>query len=94
VLNRRTFLCGLALGTLSAPLAGEAQQTGKVYRIGILSGGSPEKHGPQIETFLKALHGMGWIDGQNIVIEWRSAEGRPDRLVPSPLSWFTSRSMS
>jgi len=36
MMNRRKFLCGLALGTLVAPLAGEAQQAGKVYRIGVL----------------------------------------------------------
>jgi putative tryptophan/tyrosine transport system substrate-binding protein len=70
----------LAVGLVLAPLAAEAQQPGKVYRVGILSGGSPEKNAPQIETFLKALHDMGWIDGQNAIIEWRSAEGRTDRL--------------
>ena len=36
-MNRRTFLCGLALGALSAPLAGEAQQAGKPWRIGLLA---------------------------------------------------------
>jgi hypothetical protein len=34
--NRRTFLCGLTLGALAAPLAAKAQQVGKVYRIGFL----------------------------------------------------------
>jgi hypothetical protein len=53
----------LALSLMLAPHAVGAQQTGKVYRVGILSGGSPEKNAPQIETFLKALHEMGWIDG-------------------------------
>jgi hypothetical protein len=35
-MDRRTFLCGLTLGALSAPPAGEAQQAGKIYRIGVL----------------------------------------------------------
>src|SRR4029434_9487630 len=80
LMDRRGFIGTLAGGILAAPLAAEAQQTGKIYRIGILSGGSPEKHAPQIEIFLKALHDMRWIDGQNVVIEWRSAQGRTDRL--------------
>ena len=79
-MDRRGFITVVGGSILVRSLTAEAQQTGKVYRIGILSGGWPEKHAPQIETFLKALHGMGWIDGQNIVIEWRSAEGRMDRL--------------
>src|SRR5262245_48850139 len=36
---------------------------------------------PQIGAFLKGLHDTGWVDGQNVIIEWRSAEGRTDRLA-------------
>jgi putative ABC transport system substrate-binding protein len=84
----------LALSLMLAPHAVGAQQTGKVYRVGILSGGSPEKNAPQIETFLKALHEMGWIDGQNAIIEWRSAEGRTDQLGALAAELVQSRSMS
>jgi putative tryptophan/tyrosine transport system substrate-binding protein len=80
MMNRRTFLCGLALGTLSATLAVEAQQPGKVYRIGILSGGLPQMNSPQIEAFRRGLRETGWIEGRDVVIEWRSAEGKTDRL--------------
>jgi putative ABC transport system substrate-binding protein len=79
-MDRRAFITVVGGSILVAPLAAEGQQAGNVYRIGILSGGWPEKSAPQIEAFLKSLHDMGWIDGQNLVIEWRSADGRTDRL--------------
>src|SRR2546428_3266866 len=71
----------LALSLALAPLAVEAQQAGKPYRIGILSGGSPDKNSPHIEAFRQGLRDMGWLEGRNVVIEWRSAEGRTDRLT-------------
>src|SRR5262245_47454991 len=79
-MHRRTFLCGLTLGTLSATFAVEAQQPGKVYRIGILSGGLPHMNSPQIEAFRRGLRETGWTEGRDVVIEWRSAEGKTDRL--------------
>jgi len=71
----------LALSLVIAPLAAEAQQVGKPYRIGILSGGSPDKDSPNIEAFRNGLRDMGWVEGRNVVIEWRSAEGRTERLT-------------
>jgi len=71
----------LALSLVIAPLAAEAQQVGKSYRIGILSGGSPDKDSPNIEAFRNGLRDMGWVEGRNVVIEWRSAEGRTERLT-------------
>ena len=78
-MNRRTFLCGLTLGTLALPLAAEAQQTGKVPRIGFLFFGSP---GPsrEVDAFRQGLRGLGYTEGQNIVIEVRFANGRVERL--------------
>lgn len=80
MMDRRAFIAAVGAGFLVAPFAIEGQQPGKIYRIGILSGGSPEKSTPQVQTFLKSLHDMGWIAGQNVVIDWRSAQGRTDRL--------------
>src|SRR5262245_19261977 len=80
MMDRRAFITMVSGGILSEPLGSEAQQ-GRVYRVGILSGGSPEKNTPQIEAFLKRLRDMGWVDGQNVIIEWRSAEGWTDRLA-------------
>jgi putative tryptophan/tyrosine transport system substrate-binding protein len=74
-MNRRTFLCGLTLGTLAAPLAAEAQQAAKVYRIGYLSPGSGIEY--RDEGFRQALGQRGYVEGMNLVIEWRFTKGRP-----------------
>src|SRR5947199_4326052 len=81
-MNRRAFLCGLTLGTLSRSLAAEAQEykAGKVARIGLLSQGSPTSGQHIREAFRQGLREVGYVDGQNIVIEYRSAEGRAERL--------------
>ena len=80
MMNRRTFLWGLALGTLSAPLPAEAQATGKVARIGVLSQGSPTSGEHIREAFRQGLRDLGYVEGQNIVIEYRYAEGKAERL--------------
>ncbi len=79
-MNRRTFLCGLTLGTLALPLAAEAQQAGKVYRIGYLGTSSPSLEPHYVEAFRQKLRDLGYIEGQNSVIEYRWAEGQDDRL--------------
>ena len=78
-MNRRTFLCGLTLGTLTLPLAAEAQQAGKVPRIGFLYYGSPGPS-PELDAFRQGLRELGYIEGQNIAIEYRYASGRVERL--------------
>jgi len=80
MMERRTFLGTLGISVLGAPLAAEAQQTGKVYRIGYLSAGSSTSNPRVLESFRQGLRELGWIEGQNIVIEYRWAEGRFDRL--------------
>jgi ABC-type uncharacterized transport system substrate-binding protein len=77
-MERRTFLGILASGLLVAPLAAEAQPT-KVFRIGILSGGSAEPS-PLLEAFRQGLRDLGYIEGQNLVLEYRFAQAIPDRL--------------
>jgi ABC-type uncharacterized transport system substrate-binding protein len=76
-MNRRTFVAGTGAVLLAAPLAAEAQPAGKVYRIGLLS---PASQGLGIEAFREGLRALGYVEGHNIVIEYRSAEGRFDRL--------------
>ncbi len=78
-MDRRTFLCGLTLGTLSAPFAGEAQQATKVTPIGYLSGPSLSANAARIEAFRQGLRELSYGQGENIVIEWRSADGKVDR---------------
>jgi putative tryptophan/tyrosine transport system substrate-binding protein len=71
---------GLAvvLSLILAPLAGEAQPTPRVPRIGILRPGSPPD--PLVEAFREGLHELGYAEGRNISIEYRWAEGRDERL--------------
>jgi putative ABC transport system substrate-binding protein len=76
--QRRDFLL-TAGALLAAPLAAEAQQAAKVARIGILAGNraaSPHT----LEAFLQGLRDLGYVEGRNVVIEFRDAEGKPERL--------------
>src|SRR4030095_9530632 len=62
-------------------LPAEAQQPGKIPRIGYISGtGSASDPGPYIEALRQGLRDLGHIDGKNIVIEYRGAEGKLDRI--------------
>src|SRR3989442_15747080 len=76
-MTRRTFLCGLTLGTFPAPLAAETQQAGKGPRIGWLSTSAP---GLFDTAFRQGLRELGYVEGQNITIEWRWVRGEFDRL--------------
>jgi putative ABC transport system substrate-binding protein len=78
-MDRRAFLSGAA-ALLAAPLAAEAQQAGKVYRIGFLSGGSAAAAKPVMEQFQQALRELNYVEGRNISIEYRWADGQLDRL--------------
>ncbi len=74
-IQRRQFL--IAAGTLLfAPLAADAQQPQKIRRIGFL--GNTES--PPVEAFRQGLRDLGWVEGRNILIEYRWMRGRPERL--------------
>ena len=77
-----TLVVTFALGLLAEPLPAEAQQAGKVYRIGILRSGSSSSYlyAPQHKILRQGLRELGYVEGKNIIIEWRSAEGKRDRL--------------
>jgi putative ABC transport system substrate-binding protein len=72
------YIVTLTLSMLVAPLATDAQPLGKVFRIGRLTLASPSPDDP--DGFRQGLRELGYIEGQNIVIESRSAEGSIDRL--------------
>jgi putative ABC transport system substrate-binding protein len=78
--DRRRFLGTVAGGLLAAPLAAEAQAPAKVSRIGFLSGQSPTDLARQLEAFRQGLRELGYVEGRNIAIEYRFAEGQPERL--------------
>jgi putative ABC transport system substrate-binding protein len=68
----------LVLAILTTPLAVEPQQAGKVYRLGYLSSNPPETF--RIDVLRQALHDLGWIERRNLLIDYRSADGKLDRL--------------
>ena len=68
----------LALALLAGPLTGHAQQPRKVPRIGFLGGTSGSDH--RVEAFRQGLRDLGYVDGKNLIIEYRWAEGYYDRL--------------
>ena len=74
-MRRREFV--VLLGSASAwPLAARAQRPGKVPRMGFLSAGIP----PADPAFWRAMNDLGYVEGQNILVEYRWAEGKPERL--------------
>ena len=78
---RKKFF-GLALSTMlyALCLPVEAQQAEKVPRIGYLSGSPPSSITARTEAFRQGLRDLGYVEGKNIVIEWRSGEGKRDRF--------------
>jgi putative tryptophan/tyrosine transport system substrate-binding protein len=57
----------------------QAQQAGKIFRIGFLDGGTASGRAGHLKAFLQELSKLGWIEGKNITIEYRFAEGKPER---------------
>jgi len=76
--ERRAFLGAVAGGLLAAPLGAEAQQAGKVYRIGFLRGGPPPES--YLDAFQQGLRERGYVYGQNVVVELRATDGSVDQL--------------
>ena len=80
-MNRRSLvIVTLALAVLAAPLAADAQQQAKVARIGVLGQPTASTYATRIEAFRQGLRELGYVEGQNIAIEYRWAEGRYERL--------------
>jgi putative tryptophan/tyrosine transport system substrate-binding protein len=76
----RAGALALALALFAAPLAAEAQPAVKVYRIGVLANAFDIADGPVFQVFLDGMGKLGYVEEQNMIIEWRSSEGRFDRL--------------
>src|SRR5437899_8517770 len=78
-MERRTVLALVAGNVLAAPLVADAQPAGKVSRIGILSTANLRSVSLWV-AFEQRLRELGYVEGQNIAIEFRNAEGKLDRL--------------
>ena len=74
------FLPLLSLLIWASPQLAEAQQSGKVRRVGFLVASSASFYSSRIEAFRQGLRELGYVEGKNIAIEYRFAEGKEDRL--------------
>ena len=79
-MDRRTFIGTLTGSLLVAQLAAEAQQAGRVWRIGVLIPASADANPQYRDAFVQGLREHGLIDGKNIALEWRFADGKYERL--------------
>ena len=78
--SRIALTVTLGLTLLAAPLAAEAQQAGKVYRVGFLGNSSAALEANLVGPFREGLRELGYVEGRNIVIEYRWAEGKYERF--------------
>ena len=88
-MERRTFLAMVLGSLLAVPLAAAAQQAGKVYRVGLIFPSPPvsEMAGPEplnvaARAFVRGMRALGYVEGGNLILERRSAEGRFERFAP------------
>ena len=79
-------LVTLILSLLAAPLTAEAQQPGQMLRIGFVEPGAAAVNGHFLAAFRQGLRAFGWVEGQNLVIEDRWAEGQLSRMPANALS--------
>jgi putative tryptophan/tyrosine transport system substrate-binding protein len=79
-MRRRDFISLVGAASIAWPLAARAQQTGKLPKLGFLTAGSPGATFA-LPALLAGLRQLGWIEGKTIVIEYRYAENRNDRLA-------------
>src|SRR5678815_4782335 len=78
--NRRRLIILMFASLLGVPLASLGQQPAKVARIGFLEASTPSAIAARVEAFRQGLRDLGYVEGKNVVIEYRYAEGNFDRL--------------
>ena len=78
--NRRNLVIALGAGALAAPFDSYTQQPARVPRVGVLGAGSPYGWVPMVEALRAGLGDLGYVEGQNINIDYRWADGQYDRL--------------
>ena len=80
MMDRRSFVAGVALGLVAAPLTAAAQPRGKMWRVGFLAGGARPPDGAPPLPLRQALQELGYVEPQNVVYVGRWAEAKQDRL--------------
>src|SRR6266700_8400176 len=80
-MRRRQFITLLAGSAIAWPLAARAQPAGKLPTIGFLGPSTPSADGPRMAAFVQRLRELGWTEGRTVAIEYRWAEGRPERFA-------------
>jgi putative tryptophan/tyrosine transport system substrate-binding protein len=79
-MKRREFITLLGGAAAAWPLVARAQQAGKVWRVGFLSGASRSAVSGSYDALVQAMRELGYVEGKDFVIEWRSVEGRYERI--------------
>jgi putative ABC transport system substrate-binding protein len=77
-MRRREFI-GLVGGAAAWPLAAKAQEPGRIYRLGFLAGG-PRDEQPNFVPMFETLRQSGFIEGQNLIVDWRAFADQVDRV--------------
>src|SRR5262245_47815733 len=81
MIRRREFITLLGGAVAAWPLAARAQQPGKLPTIGFLGAATSSSWNQWTAAFVQRLRELGWIEGRNVLIEYRWAEGRSDRAA-------------
>ena len=79
-MRRRRFIAGVGAAAIVGPRRASGQQPGKIWRIGMLDTASTTLNAANIDAFRQELRRLGYVDGTNLVIEYRSGAGRPERF--------------
>ena len=80
-MKRRHFIRLLGGTAVGWPLVARAQQAGKVPTIGFLGASTPSAWSHLVAAFERRLRELGWVEGRTVAIEYRWAEGRPERIA-------------
>ena len=79
-MKRREFITLLGGAAATWPLAARAQQVGKLYRIGVLETTPANMNAANIDALRDGMRVLGYVEGRNLIIEYRSADGRGERF--------------
>src|SRR5262249_61590027 len=80
MIRRREFITLLSGAVVALPLAAHGQQDGQTFRIGMLETISAELNATNLAAFRRGLHELGYTEGRNLILEYRSADGDASRF--------------